>query len=218
MLWNNFSINIYLNLLKTVCSPVFQVPLSGTHVCLYSDGTRVTEKFFPTLPDNTELVLLTRGQTWTGGKWNDLTICLYVLSTRQTLEKTLLQSVCFGFQLFVTSVSYWVQIGTVKTSLKRQKAFSMMSIPQRGGKSWLTCCWTWRTGQNWRAERKMKTGSKVPVLLVVMMGLVYTIWKHEPCEIKSVSLSNVPLGANCSPVLSLWLTKFHLRYRSPIQD
>lgn len=42
------------------------LPLSGARVCLYEDGTIVTEEFFPTLPENSELVLLTREQTWGG--------------------------------------------------------------------------------------------------------------------------------------------------------
>ncbi|TNM86504.1 hypothetical protein fugu_006734 [Takifugu bimaculatus] len=37
------------------------------YVC-YSDGTEVTEEFFQTLPDNTELVLLSREQHWSGGE------------------------------------------------------------------------------------------------------------------------------------------------------
>ncbi|XP_054464647.1 DNA fragmentation factor subunit beta [Anoplopoma fimbria] len=52
-------------LLRKGCK-VFQLPLSGAHVCLSSDGTEVTEEFFQTLPDNTELVLLCRDQTWGG--------------------------------------------------------------------------------------------------------------------------------------------------------
>ncbi|XP_029974391.1 DNA fragmentation factor subunit beta [Salarias fasciatus] len=52
-------------LLKKSCK-LLQVPSSGAQVCLYDDGTIVTEEFFPTLPDNTELVLLSRGQTWSG--------------------------------------------------------------------------------------------------------------------------------------------------------
>lgn len=44
-----------------------QLPPAGAHVCLYSDGTKVTEEFFRTLPDHTELVLLSRDQTWSGG-------------------------------------------------------------------------------------------------------------------------------------------------------
>ncbi|XP_042347316.1 DNA fragmentation factor subunit beta [Plectropomus leopardus] len=52
-------------LLKKGCK-LLQLPLSGAHVCLYADGTKVTEEFFPTLADNTELVLLSRGQTWSG--------------------------------------------------------------------------------------------------------------------------------------------------------
>nr|ALT53702.1 DNA fragmentation factor subunit beta [Oplegnathus fasciatus] len=52
-------------LLKKGCK-LLQLPLAGAHVCLYADGTKVTEEFFPTLPDNTDLVLLCRGQTWSG--------------------------------------------------------------------------------------------------------------------------------------------------------
>ncbi|XP_044066920.1 DNA fragmentation factor subunit beta [Siniperca chuatsi] len=52
-------------LLKKGCK-LLQLPLSGAHICLYEDGTKVTEEFFPTLPDNTELVLLCRDQTWSG--------------------------------------------------------------------------------------------------------------------------------------------------------
>ncbi|XP_039656053.1 DNA fragmentation factor subunit beta isoform X2 [Perca fluviatilis] len=52
-------------LLKKGCK-LLQLPSSGAHVCLYADGTKVTEEFFPTLPDNTELVLLCRDQTWSG--------------------------------------------------------------------------------------------------------------------------------------------------------
>ncbi|XP_029011871.1 DNA fragmentation factor subunit beta [Betta splendens] len=52
-------------LLQKGCK-LLQVRLPGAHVCLYSDGTKVTEKFFSTLPDNTELVLLSEDQTWSG--------------------------------------------------------------------------------------------------------------------------------------------------------
>ncbi|XP_061591041.1 DNA fragmentation factor subunit beta [Cololabis saira] len=52
-------------LLKKGCK-LLQLPLSGAYVCLYEDGVIVTEKFFPTLPDNTELVLLSREQSWGG--------------------------------------------------------------------------------------------------------------------------------------------------------
>lgn len=44
------------------------MPLSGARVCLYEDGTIVTEEFFLTLADNTELVLMSKGQTWSGGR------------------------------------------------------------------------------------------------------------------------------------------------------
>ncbi|KAI9531091.1 hypothetical protein NQZ68_000585 [Dissostichus eleginoides] len=52
-------------LLKKGCK-LLQLPSPGAHVCLYSDGTTVTEEFFQTLPDHTELVLLCRDQTWSG--------------------------------------------------------------------------------------------------------------------------------------------------------
>lgn len=51
-------------------SPSVQLPLAGTDVCLYSDGTIVTEEYFHTLPDNAELVLVPKGQTWSGGGKN----------------------------------------------------------------------------------------------------------------------------------------------------
>uniref|UniRef100_A0A8C5Y502 DNA fragmentation factor subunit beta n=1 Tax=Microcebus murinus TaxID=30608 RepID=A0A8C5Y502_MICMU len=38
-------------------------------LCLYEDGTELTEDYFPSIPDNAELVLLTSGQTWQGCKW-----------------------------------------------------------------------------------------------------------------------------------------------------
>ncbi|KAG7226932.1 hypothetical protein INR49_022227 [Caranx melampygus] len=52
-------------LIKKGCKTL-QLPLTGAHVCLYSDGTKVTEEFFLTLPNHTELVLLSREQTWSG--------------------------------------------------------------------------------------------------------------------------------------------------------
>uniref|UniRef100_A0A3Q2PQP1 DNA fragmentation factor subunit beta n=1 Tax=Fundulus heteroclitus TaxID=8078 RepID=A0A3Q2PQP1_FUNHE len=52
-------------LIKKGCQ-LLQLPPSGARVCLYEDGTIVTEEFFPTLPDNSELVLLSKGQTWSG--------------------------------------------------------------------------------------------------------------------------------------------------------
>lgn len=58
-----------------------QVPPSAAHLCLYSDGTKVTEEFFQTLPDNTELVLLSREQHWSGG--GDPTYYLHVTNQTQ---------------------------------------------------------------------------------------------------------------------------------------
>ncbi|XP_038123488.1 DNA fragmentation factor subunit beta [Cyprinodon tularosa] len=52
-------------LIKKGCK-LLQLPLPDAHICLYEDGTIVTEEFFPTLPDNCELVLLSKDQTWSG--------------------------------------------------------------------------------------------------------------------------------------------------------
>uniref|UniRef100_A0A2K5RTQ9 DNA fragmentation factor subunit beta n=1 Tax=Cebus imitator TaxID=2715852 RepID=A0A2K5RTQ9_CEBIM len=40
----------------------FQLPERGSRLCLYEDGTELTEDYFPSIPDDTELVLLTSGQ------------------------------------------------------------------------------------------------------------------------------------------------------------
>ncbi|KAL1776192.1 DNA fragmentation factor subunit beta [Sigmodon hispidus] len=44
----------------------FQLPESGSRLCLYEDGREVTDDYFPGLPNNAELLLLTAGQTWQG--------------------------------------------------------------------------------------------------------------------------------------------------------
>ncbi|MEE6483704.1 hypothetical protein FKM82_013637 [Ascaphus truei] len=43
-----------------------KLPLSTTRLCLYEDGTELSEDYMKRIPDNTELVLLTAGQTWQG--------------------------------------------------------------------------------------------------------------------------------------------------------
>uniref|UniRef100_A0A8D1LGC5 DNA fragmentation factor subunit beta n=1 Tax=Sus scrofa TaxID=9823 RepID=A0A8D1LGC5_PIG len=43
-----------------------QLPVPGSRLCLYEDGTEVTEDYFWSIPDDSELVLLTTGQTWQG--------------------------------------------------------------------------------------------------------------------------------------------------------
>lgn len=48
--------------------PVLQLPVSGSRLCLYEDGTEVTDDYFPGLPNDAELLLLTAGQTWQGCK------------------------------------------------------------------------------------------------------------------------------------------------------
>lgn len=52
-------------LVKKGCQ-LLKVSISGVQVCLYEDGTVVTEEYFQNLPDNTELVLLSEGQSWNG--------------------------------------------------------------------------------------------------------------------------------------------------------
>ncbi|KAL0603569.1 DNA fragmentation factor subunit beta [Plecturocebus cupreus] len=44
----------------------FQLPERGSRLCLYEDGTELTEDYFFSIPDDTELVLLTSGQAWQG--------------------------------------------------------------------------------------------------------------------------------------------------------
>ncbi|XP_026966217.1 DNA fragmentation factor subunit beta isoform X7 [Sagmatias obliquidens] len=46
-----------------------QLPVPGSTLCLYEDGTEVTGDYFWSVPDDSELVLLTAGQTWQGCKW-----------------------------------------------------------------------------------------------------------------------------------------------------
>lgn len=49
--------------------PSLQLPITGSRLCLYEDGTELTGDYFSSVPDNSELVLLTSGQTWQGCKW-----------------------------------------------------------------------------------------------------------------------------------------------------
>lgn len=51
------------------CPPSPQLPVTGSRLCLYEDGTELTGDYFWGVPDNSELVLLTSGQTWQGCKW-----------------------------------------------------------------------------------------------------------------------------------------------------
>ncbi|XP_015425607.1 PREDICTED: DNA fragmentation factor subunit beta [Myotis davidii] len=43
-----------------------QVPVPGSRLCLWEDGTELTADGFWSVPDNAELVLLTKGQAWQG--------------------------------------------------------------------------------------------------------------------------------------------------------
>ncbi|XP_044092933.1 DNA fragmentation factor subunit beta isoform X2 [Neovison vison] len=48
---------------------LLQLPVAGSRLCLYEDGTELTADDFWSFPDGSELVLLTAGQTWQGCKW-----------------------------------------------------------------------------------------------------------------------------------------------------
>ncbi|XP_032304681.1 DNA fragmentation factor subunit beta isoform X2 [Coturnix japonica] len=52
-------------LLRKGCR-LLQLPLAGSRLCLYEDGTELSEPFFRTLSPHTELVLLRPGESWTG--------------------------------------------------------------------------------------------------------------------------------------------------------
>lgn len=54
---------------RPALSPLPQVPVAGSRLCLYEDGTELTADYFPSVPDNSELLLLTEGQAWQGCKW-----------------------------------------------------------------------------------------------------------------------------------------------------
>ncbi|XP_041332630.1 DNA fragmentation factor subunit beta [Pyrgilauda ruficollis] len=52
-------------LLRKGCR-LLQLPLAGSRLCLYEDGTELTEGYFRALPPETELVLLRPGESWRG--------------------------------------------------------------------------------------------------------------------------------------------------------
>ncbi|XP_065593973.1 DNA fragmentation factor subunit beta [Cyrtonyx montezumae] len=52
-------------LLRKGCR-LLQLPLAGSRLCLYEDGTELSDAFFRTLPPQTELVLLRPGESWQG--------------------------------------------------------------------------------------------------------------------------------------------------------
>nr|XP_056720876.1 DNA fragmentation factor subunit beta [Euleptes europaea] len=45
---------------------LLKLPVSNCRLCLYDDGTEVTESYFGNVPDNTELILLAQGEIWQG--------------------------------------------------------------------------------------------------------------------------------------------------------
>ncbi|KAL0606216.1 DNA fragmentation factor subunit beta [Plecturocebus cupreus] len=54
--------------LKVLCKGClwFQLPEHGSWLCLHEDGIELTEVYFPSIPDNAELMLLTSSQAWQG--------------------------------------------------------------------------------------------------------------------------------------------------------
>ncbi|XP_015858043.2 DNA fragmentation factor subunit beta isoform X3 [Peromyscus maniculatus bairdii] len=58
----------------------FQLPVSGSRLCLYEDGTEVTDDYFPGLPNDTELLLLAAGQTWQGCEYQGTACMCFCLS------------------------------------------------------------------------------------------------------------------------------------------
>ncbi|NXH18768.1 DFFB factor, partial [Bucco capensis] len=52
-------------LLRKGCR-LLELPLAGSRLCLYEDGTELTESYFRALPPQTELVLLGPGESWRG--------------------------------------------------------------------------------------------------------------------------------------------------------
>lgn len=140
-------------------SPSVQLPLAGTNVCLYSDGTIVTEEYFQTLSDNTELVLVPRGQTWSGGGKNTPIENIW-LSAQCSFSPN---NMCaFKFQLRKTSDCYSARACTMSSSRQQKSCCLLMTTPIRTVKSCPTCCWTWRINRSWRAETRTRTGLKVP--------------------------------------------------------
>ncbi|XP_063144569.1 DNA fragmentation factor subunit beta isoform X2 [Rattus norvegicus] len=58
----------------------FQLPVPGSRLCMYEDGTEVTDDCFPSLPNDSELLLLTAGETWHGSDVSDITRLLSVFN------------------------------------------------------------------------------------------------------------------------------------------
>ncbi|KAA0714117.1 DNA fragmentation factor subunit beta [Triplophysa tibetana] len=72
----------------------------GVNICLYEDGTVVTEDYFQNLPDNTELVLLSKGENWNYG-------CELSISIRSGIHRfTLLTSI----RSLPTDIYTWILI------------------------------------------------------------------------------------------------------------
>uniref|UniRef100_A0A8C0J037 DNA fragmentation factor subunit beta n=1 Tax=Chelonoidis abingdonii TaxID=106734 RepID=A0A8C0J037_CHEAB len=48
---------------------LLQLSFPDCRLCLFEDGTELTEGYFQSIPDNTDLILLAPGETWQGCKW-----------------------------------------------------------------------------------------------------------------------------------------------------
>ncbi|KAM9370130.1 DNA fragmentation factor subunit beta [Phaethornis superciliosus] len=71
-------------LLRKGCG-LMKLPLSGSRLCLYEDGTELTENYFRTLAAETELVLLGPGESWEGYA-SDILRLLSGVSSQQVIE------------------------------------------------------------------------------------------------------------------------------------
>ncbi|XP_030319470.1 DNA fragmentation factor subunit beta isoform X1 [Calypte anna] len=71
-------------LLRKGCR-LMELPLSGSRLCLYEDGTELTENYFRTLPAETELVLLGPGESWEGCA-SEILRLLLDLSSQKVIE------------------------------------------------------------------------------------------------------------------------------------
>lgn len=105
--------------LLITCIPLLfssvQLPLAGTDVCLYSDGTIVTEDYFHTLADNTELVLVPRGQTWSGGGKNPQHPSKSSDQALNVLYNQITLLCAFKYQLGKTSCCYSARACTISS-------------------------------------------------------------------------------------------------------
>lgn len=139
-------------------SPSVQLPLVGTDVCLYSDGTIVTEEYFHTLSDNSDLVLVPRGQTWSGGGKNTRIKNIRLSAHCSRFPNN---TCAFKYQLCTTSDCYSARACTMSSSRRQKSCCLLMTTLIRSVKSCPTCCWTSRINLSWRTETMTRPGLKV---------------------------------------------------------